>query len=317
MACERSTQIIKVFLLLFLCIGPTLSGTEEFILGKDNFQLHIVHPDSGYYTGARFESAGFISRLIYQGNDLFGRNYKEKRKPDAADQVCGQAEEFSDPIFLENRGRFLKIGNGIFEMRPEQKYLVNETYTCIRRFSWSSFPIQSGIGFRQTSGNCSGYAYEYTKTIRLLENPPMVEISYILRNTGKKIIETKQYAHNFFALNESIPKGTRLVYSGKLKISPKQPNPPYCQNGSTLTFQNLKKSFSYVNLPSAENHLTIHFPNGVTISCFEDYVPCERGLYTGINHICPESFIPLYLRPGEKKEWRRRYIFSRLGTVTK
>jgi hypothetical protein len=52
----------------------------------------------------------------------------------------------------------------------------------------------------------SGYAYIYTKTVRLTPGKPQMTIEHNLKNTGAKAIETNVYNHGFFML-DSQPTG--------------------------------------------------------------------------------------------------------------
>ena len=64
----------------------------------------------------------------------------------------------------------------------------------------ASFFLQS-IEFTQQLDCASGYGYEYTKTIRLLKNEPVMTIEHHLVNTGGKTIETEVYDHNFLIID--------------------------------------------------------------------------------------------------------------------
>src|SRR4030095_16117869 len=46
-------------------------------------------------------------------------------------------------------------------------------------------------------------AYVYRKTIALLPGQPVMTIAHSLRNVGKRPIETEQYNHNFFVLDQA------------------------------------------------------------------------------------------------------------------
>lgn len=295
----------KIIVILLLLAGVFLSGSE-IVLDNGLLQAHIAEPGSGYYAGARFETEGFVVKLIRGNNNYFGWNYQGIRSPDEADQISGQAEEF-EKIWLKPEKIFLKIGNGVFQVPLGEKHWANGKYPCSRRFQWDMVRRNGEILFRQNSGNLDGYAYEYEKCIRLVPGKPVLEISYRLRNTGKKRIQTTQYAHNFIALNGSIPPGTLLRYPGKFHIMPKRPQPPYTKQGTDLLFGKLKISFSRVYPEFTANWSVITFPDGEKLCVKEAYIPCRLALYTGTNHICPESFIPIDLSTGKIMEWKRSY----------
>ena len=89
---------------------------ETIVLDNGSLSIHVVDPDSGYYRGSRFESAGFILKLICSGHNWFGRNYEKKRNPEWHDHVCGNAEDFKFPVmdpetYKEERG--LRRADGV------------------------------------------------------------------------------------------------------------------------------------------------------------------------------------------------------------
>ena len=54
-------------LLVFGVLALLTPGEPEtIVLDNGSLRVHVVAPDSGYYRGARFESAGFILKLVYR-----------------------------------------------------------------------------------------------------------------------------------------------------------------------------------------------------------------------------------------------------------
>ena len=56
----------------------------------------------------------------------------------------------------------------------------------------------------------SGYAYEYTKVVRLVEGKPEMVLEHRLKNTGSKVIESDVYEHNFYMIDKQ-PTGPDVV----------------------------------------------------------------------------------------------------------
>jgi hypothetical protein len=51
----------------------------------------------------------------------------------------------------------------------------------------------------------SGYAYIYTKLVRMINNKPTMVIEHKLTNTGKLAIHSDVYNHNFVLINRQTP----------------------------------------------------------------------------------------------------------------
>ena len=133
---------------------------ETIVLDNGSLSIHVVDPDSGYYRGSRFESAGFILKLICSGHNWFGRNYEKKRNPEWHDHVCGNAEDFKFPVMDPETAQFLKLGNGIYQGFKGEKYFMFKKYACLKRFEWTLQREPLALTFRQNIPEWNGYAYD-------------------------------------------------------------------------------------------------------------------------------------------------------------
>ena len=57
---------------------------------------------------------------------------------------------------------------------------------------------KKGVEFSQELTGPSGYAYAYRKTVRLAKDQPRMTLEHSLKNTGRRVIESNVYNHNFF-----------------------------------------------------------------------------------------------------------------------
>lgn len=184
----------------------------------------VYLPDAkrGFYRGTRFDWAGVMGSLEYNGHSYFGPFF-EKFDPSVEDVMIGNpiraginsaasgpVEEFigSDDTALgyseaKPGETFCKIGVGSL------RKIDNAAYS-----SYTNYPIADGgkrsvksgpswIEFTQTVHCGSGYAYEYRKTIRFVQNEPSMVIEHELVNTGTKAINTDVYDHNFLSIDRA------------------------------------------------------------------------------------------------------------------
>jgi hypothetical protein len=61
------------------------------------------------------------------------------------------------------------------------------------------------VEFTQTIAASNGYAYEYTKTVRLVAGAPDMILGHTLKNTGSKTLESSVYDHNFLVIDHQPP----------------------------------------------------------------------------------------------------------------
>src|SRR5262249_17382080 len=68
---------------------------------------------------------------------------------------------------------------------------------------WKVTFSKTQIEFAQELQGPSGWAYAYTKTLRLAADAPVLTISRRLTNTGTKTIQTDHYGHNFLKIDDT------------------------------------------------------------------------------------------------------------------
>jgi hypothetical protein len=177
----------------------------------------IVHavvylPDtaSGYYRGARFDWSGVIPELEYNGHSYAGQWF-DKYAPTINDAIMGPVESF-DPLDYEEAGaggRFVAIGIGVLSRPDAAPYTPFRYYKLLNPGKWT---VESGadrVEFGQVL-NDTGYAYDYHKSLELVRGKAELVIRHVLKNTGKRTIETNVYDHNLWLLDRQ-PVGPGLA----------------------------------------------------------------------------------------------------------
>ncbi|MEJ7606821.1 MAG: hypothetical protein WKF37_11270 [Bryobacteraceae bacterium] len=169
-------------------------------------ELYLPDAQKGYYRGTRFDWSGVIRSLKYRGHEFFGEWF-EKHDPLVHDAITGPVDVF-DPTgaglgYQEAKpgDSFLRIGVGLLEKPDESAFRSSYTYKLVDSGKWTVTKGNNWIEFVQTVPNRTGYAYLYRKRITFIPDKPEMVIAYTLKNTGRKVIDTTLFNHNFFVID--------------------------------------------------------------------------------------------------------------------
>jgi hypothetical protein len=300
----------------------------------------IALPDagSGFYRGTRFDWAGVVTSLESQGHTYFGRWFKA-HDPALRDvefradldgfaagtqsAATGPVEEFSNPIgFAEAPagGTFVKVGVGLLRKPDEATYAWSARYQIVDSGAWSVRTQRDAVEFEQTVGVSSAYGYRYRKTVRLSKGKAELVLEHSLKNTGRQVIETPVYAHNFlvidgqpsgpdfaiavpFEVREAADKLGILKASGREVAFLREPVRDERAMVSIAGFGNDPRDFDI----KVENRRT---GAGVRITANR---PLARLVVWAIRPTrCPEAFIDVRVEPGREFTWRITYEFYSL-----
>jgi hypothetical protein len=207
-----------------------------------NATLYLPDAETGYYRGTRFDWSGVIGSLEYDGHNYYGPWFT-KTDPTVNDfiysgddivagpcsAISGPVEEFSSgeaPMGFDEAkpgGSFLKIGVGMLRKPDDKKYSAYRLYDIVNGGKWQVRAHKESITFvQQLMDPNSGYAYIYTKTVRLTEGKPEMQIEHTLRNTGQHVIQTNVYDHNFLVLDKQTT-GPNYVIKVPYQIKTERP----------------------------------------------------------------------------------------------
>ena len=307
-------------------------------------KIYLPDANKGFYRGTRFDWAGVIGSLEYEGHD-YVRPFFERFDTSVADVEIGNPikaginSAASGPVeeFIGADGTAL----GYAEAKPGETFckigvgslrkINNEAYS-----SYTNYPIVSGgkrntksgpdwIEFTQELECGSGYAYRYEKTIRFVKNEPLMEIEHRLLNTGKRVIETMVYDHNFLSIDH-LQTGPSIVIS--FPFSPRATQDMVGLGeirGKQLLFsKDLRGSDTfYTELAGfgkdasdyeirVENQTT-----GAGVLITGDRPLANVGLWAVRTVVAPEPYIAIHVPVGQEFRWTYRNRFYANPTTKK
>ncbi len=273
------------------------------------------------YRGTRFDRAGEIVSLKFRGFEYFGK-WTDCPDPSFHDCISGVPEEFAQIGYdaAPVGGVFLKIGVGALVKPDSAPYNFRRTYPVSdaggRRAAFS----EDSAEFVHGMDTNIGYAYEYTKKIRLETDG--ISVSHRLENTGERTIETSVYDHNFFTFGGAaagggtsvdVPfgwNGERLAdFDALVEIS-----------GGRISFKRAVAAGEFALLKGVKT------PPGaasydIAVSCAAGgaarnvRIKCDRpnarmNFWACSSCVCPEPFVDINVAPGGAFEWNIDYSFS-------
>ena len=336
---SKINLVVGCFLAGTLMTAQTYPGPypqTEISNGMLRAKIYLPDAEKGFYRGMRFDWAGVMASLEYKGHDYFGPFF-EKFDPAVSDVVIGDpvlagiASAASGPVeefigadesalgYSEAKpgGAFCKVGIGAL------RKIDNATYS-----SYVNYPIVNGgkrsvksgadwIEFTQQVDCGSGYGYEYTKTIRLLKNEPVMTIEHRLVNRGAKAIETQVYDHNFMIIDH---QGAGPAIEVTLPFSPKPTKPmdPLAEvRGKQLVFPKELRGndtfygeFRVFDKSAADYEIRVENKNtgaGVVITC--DQPLANLGVWAVRTVVAPEPYIGIKIPAGHDFTWKYTYKF--------
>lgn len=213
-------QLALPLLVMAQTYSPGNYPQAELSNGVLRAKIYLPDAKSGFYRGTRFDWAGVIGSLDYKDHSYF-RPFFEKFDPLVEDVVIGNPvraginSAASGPVeeFIGADGAalgyseakpgetFCKIGVGALQKLDNSAYSSYTHYPIVNGGTRSVKNGRDWIEFTQDLACGSGYAYRYTKTIRFLQNEPVMVIEHRLVNMGKKAIDSQVYDHNFLTID--------------------------------------------------------------------------------------------------------------------
>jgi hypothetical protein len=281
--------------------------------------LYLPDANKGYYRATRFDWSGIISSLEYKGHNYFGKWF-EDYSPTLHDAIMGPVDSF-DPLNYDKTkpgGSFVKIGVGTLTKISDTLYKAFTTYPIIDPGTWEIKKDAAKIQFQHLL-NDKDYPYEYIKTIEFIEGRPEMVISYKLKNTGKRAIETHVFNHNFFVFdNQPINTGFELtftknisgtgrgfgdiagIHENKLKILR-----PLSKGESVYS-----ASLEGISNNADDYDIKIYCRKTATGVRIKGNQPLSKLVFwCNAKTICPEPYIKIKIEPGEEFSWKNTYVF--------
>jgi hypothetical protein len=313
----RTAVALGVTALLGIGVVSAAQGPEATITGGGiRAVLHMPDARAGYYRGTRFDWAGSIASLTWNGHSYFG-TWFDRYEPTRHDAITGPVEEFASVGYDEAKvgDPFVRIGVGAVRKPDEAGYGQFKTYEIVDPGTRSIDRGADWIAFTHTLGDTGGYAYACRKTVRLSDRTLVLE--HHLKNEGRKTIATTVYEHNFFMLDNQ-PTGPDTVIHLPFDVT------------ATGTLNGLietrGRDLVYLKaLQAGESLYTELTGYGAQTGDYDIRVENRRTeagvrqtsdrplarlvLWSPRTTVCPEAYIDVTAAPGQETSWRISYEF--------
>ncbi len=320
-------------LVTLLLFGFAASGNAaefpQVSLNNGTIRATVYLPDAehGYYRGSRFDWSGVIAGLEYAGHSYFGVWFP---RYDATlhDSITGPVEEFrTDDSALGYAEAapgdfFIKIGVGILRKPDNEPYSFARNYQIVNNGKWIVRPGDDRVEFEQDLEGTNGYAYQYSKTVRLARNKPELILEHTLKNTGKRTIETEVYNHDFYVIDGQ-PTGPDFTVrfpfqvraTGDLKGAA-------AVRGNELIFKRELRSghdsaSSFLvgyGREAKDNDIQVeNRKTGAGVREVGDQPVAKINFWSVRTTLCPEVYSAFRIEPGKKAKWRITYQFYTLA----
>ena len=307
----------------------------ELTNGLVHTTLYLPDEQRGYYQGTRFDWSGAFKSLTHNGHSYVDEWF-ETYDPKTHDAINGPVEEFTALGFADAKPgeTFVKIGVGTLRRPDEKAYTFARSYDVADHGKWTvkvhkDHRSRSGVpdhgapaeavDFTHDLTDATGYGYRYTKTVRLSKNKPELVLEHRLINTGRKIIETSVYNHNFFVIDRQ-PTGPQMTVrfpfavkgEGKGFGSIIQARDSSLVYSRELVRNEQVFSAGLQGFGSTARDYDVRIENkktgaGVRITADQ---PLEKLVFWACaTTSCPEPYIRLRAAPGQMVNWTITYAF--------
>ena len=305
--------------------GPTFPQAE-ISNGLIKAKLLLPDPERGYYRGTRFDWDGVIESLTYQGHNFFGKWF-DRYEPTLHDAIMGPVEEFrsGETAIGYDEAKpgeyFLKIGVGILRKTDNQKYSPYRTYPIMTTGKRVVTPESDRVTFQHDLSNGEGYSYQYKKVVRLAAGKPELIIEHSLKNTGRKVIDTSVYNHDFYMIDNQ-PAGPSYRVAFAFDPKAKDDLKELAEiRGKELVYkrelqpagESVFTALSGFGGTQKDNDIVVE--NAVAKAGVREIGnrPLSDFNFWSIRStVCPEGYIHMRIEPGKTFTWKITYRFYTL-----
>ncbi len=294
--------------------------------GEIEAKLYLPNFELGSYRGTRFDWSGIIYSLTYRGHQ-FTYKWYERHDPKIHDAVTGPAEEFLsgdtalgyEQVAGKPGGTFIRIGVGeVLRPKDEKTYQRFKTYDIVNPGKWTVRPMDDRVEFEQTLRTGTGYSYVYQKTVRLEHGKPQLVLEHTLRNIGKLPIDTDQYDHNFWVIDNEVV-GPQVSFTFGFDVKPVKPLGEAAQfDGRKLVYtrelqkgQSVAGDLTGFGASARDYDIHLEYAGSHAGVRFQGDRPLTRLYFWSIRTVaCAEPYIHLHIEPGKDIHWVIRYTFD-------
>lgn len=319
-ATKKTTLLYAVLLILMISARP-LDDFPQVEITNGIIQARLYLPDNqyGYYRGSRFDWAGVMPDLKFQGHTYFGQWF-DKYSPTLHDAIMGPVEAFYPVGFEEAKSgeSFLKVGIGMLQKSDESAYSFSTPYPITNAGTWKvrEWPERVEFVHMLTDRN---YSYEYKKTVELVKGKPEMVLVHRLKNKGKRTIDTNVYNHNFFVMdNQPTGPDFTVTFPFRLITEGEAAGPLGKLQDNQILFEkelvNSERLFyrSVVGFGNSASDYDIKIENhktGAAVRITSDLPVSKLVFWSHPKTLCPEPYSQLKVGPGETVTWKVFYQF--------
>jgi hypothetical protein len=301
--------------------------------------LYLPDAQTGFFKGTRFDWAGVIGRLEYQGHVFYApwftgtdpslRDYTATATaviagPNTA--ITGPVEEFQRNLGFDDAkpgGTFMKIGVGVLR-KPEDgaAYSNYRLYEIVDGGRRAVHTTPDAVTFTQDVRDpTSGYGYTYVKTVRLVAGRPELRLEHSLRNTGTRRIENSVYNHNFLTIDGRPVDASYVIRAPYDITSARPPNAALAAiRGRDIVYLRALVDSEVVSTPltgfgttAADNDFRIeNTAAGAGVRMTADRPMSNAALWSMRTTIALEPFIAIGIDPGQEFTWALTYTYYEL-----
>jgi hypothetical protein len=294
-----------------------LSQYPSSVISNETVQMQVFHPDpdKGIYRATRFDWSGVIGSVRYADHEYFGY-WKDTHDPAVHEDLPGPVEGYLEPGLGYREAKpgegFVRIGVGVIEKLDEPDYQWAKTYNILDHGNWVTKSGKDWISFNHLLESDFGYSYSYTKTIRLKTNGFIIE--HELENTGDLTIETDQFNHNFFMIDGEI-SGPSFTVDFPYNISTEDDLKDLMriQDNQLQFIQPFNDTSLFMTLTGygqkVDDHQVTVMNNssGAGVRFSVDQPLYRMCFWACETTLCPENFIWISAKPGERMNWSSDY----------
>jgi hypothetical protein len=327
MATGVRTFIALVVLPVFVASGADFPHAE--ISNREiHAKLLLPNADTGYYRGSRFDWSGVIESLTYKGHNYFGKWFA-RYSPTQHDAIMGPVEEFrsEDGALGYNDTKpgdyFMKIGVGILQKPDDGKYNFARPYRIVTLGKRVVRPEADRVVFLHELSDGNGYSYTYQKTVRLARNKPELILEHSLKNTGRRVIDTSVYDHDFFMLDgEPTGPNIRVRFAFRPKAETDF-NDKAEWRGNELVYKrelaprgdSVASWLTGFGLTAKDNDFVVEdTKTGAAVRQTGNQPLSQLNFWSIHTTVCPEAYIHMRIEPGRTFKWKIVYQFYLAGT---
>jgi len=310
-------------------VGALLGSAPAITISNGQITAKVARIDAaqGFYNGTRFDQSGVVTSLTLNDKEFYGPWF-EKTAPGVLDYtyvgddivagpdsaISGPVEEFAPLDFEAKPGVFIKPGVGLLYQPDNQPYDHYRHYRILDSGERTTTVTKTGVTSTQTLTNV-GYGYVYEKSLSLVPGKPQLLITHRLRNTGKNVITTSVYDHNFLRMTPG-NAGVTVTFP----FAPMAANPPPSDlmriQGNNIAYLRRmvnKERVSFLvtgfGKTAADYDFTVS-GSGASVRVQGDQPVIRMNIFSVDRVQSVEPYIAIDLAPGAEKIWTYTYTFS-------